>query len=76
MKNAENMQAILVANPKGGCGKTTLAVNLASCLANQNERVYLWDLPSALGAGMAQPPARLLPTIRRLDEQNDTQLPW
>lgn len=76
MKNAENMQAILVANPKGGCGKTTLAVNLASYLASQNERVYLWDLDrqrSALEWLNLRPAS--LPTIRRLDEGDDTQLP-
>jgi len=38
------MRAILVANPKGGCGKTTLAVNLAGFLANRGERISLWDL--------------------------------
>ena len=38
------MRAILVANPKGGCGKTTLAVNLAGFLASRGERTSLWDL--------------------------------
>ncbi len=38
------MRAILVANPKGGCGKTTLATNLAGYLARQNQRVVMWDL--------------------------------
>lgn len=38
------MRAILVANPKGGCGKTTLAVNLAGMLASRGERTSLWDL--------------------------------
>jgi chromosome partitioning protein len=38
------MQAILVANPKGGCGKTTLATNLAGYFANQGNRVTLCDL--------------------------------
>ena len=38
------MRAILVANPKGGCGKTTLAVNLAGLLASRGERTSLWDL--------------------------------
>ena len=38
------MRSILVANPKGGSGKTTVAVNLASGLAGRGEDVYLWDL--------------------------------
>lgn len=38
------MRTLLVANPKGGSGKTTLATNIAGYLANRNERVTLWDL--------------------------------
>jgi chromosome partitioning protein len=38
------MRTILIANPKGGSGKTTLATNLAGYLAKQNQRVVLWDL--------------------------------
>lgn len=38
------MRTLLVANPKGGSGKTTLATNIAGYLANRNERVMLWDL--------------------------------
>jgi len=38
------MRAILIANPKGGSGKTTLATNLAGYLAKQNQRVVMWDL--------------------------------
>jgi len=38
------MRAILVANPKGGCGKTTLAVNLAGVLAREGHQTFLWDL--------------------------------
>lgn len=34
----------MVANPKGGCGKSTLAVHLASWFARQDEIVYLGDL--------------------------------
>ncbi|NKB75594.1 MAG: AAA family ATPase [Gammaproteobacteria bacterium] len=35
------MKKILIVNPKGGCGKTTIAANLASYYA-------LWDVPVAL----------------------------
>jgi len=38
------MRTILIANPKGGSGKTTLAINLAGYLAKQNQRVVMWDL--------------------------------
>lgn len=38
------MRTILIANPKGGSGKTTLATNLAGYLAKQNQRVVLRDL--------------------------------
>ena len=35
---------ILVANPKGGSGKTTLATNLSSVLSHDGNQVVLWDL--------------------------------
>ena len=38
------MKSVLIANPKGGAGKTTLATNLAGYFANQGERVTLCDL--------------------------------
>ncbi|MES2772013.1 MAG: ParA family protein [Pseudomonadota bacterium] len=38
------MRAILVANPKGGAGKTTLATNLAGHYANAGHSVSLCDL--------------------------------
>lgn len=38
------MKSILIANPKGGSGKTTLSVNIAGYLANQGQRVALLDL--------------------------------
>ena len=37
------MQTILVANPKGGSGKTTLATNVAGWLAGKRQRVALAD---------------------------------
>jgi chromosome partitioning protein len=40
------MQTILVANPKGGSGKTTLATNVAGWLAGKRQRVVLRDLDS------------------------------
>lgn len=38
------MKTILVANPKGGSGKTTLSVNIAGYLANRGRHVALLDL--------------------------------
>mgnify|MGYP000952839431 CR=1 FL=1 len=39
-----DMRAVLVANPKGGAGKTTLATNLSGYFANQGRKVTLCDL--------------------------------
>jgi chromosome partitioning protein len=64
------MRAILVANPKGGSGKTTLATNLAGCLAHAGDAVCLWDLDrqhSSLEWLKLRP--SYLPRIVRLDQR-------
>lgn len=38
------MRAVLVANPKGGAGKTTLATNLSGYFANEGQKTTLCDL--------------------------------
>jgi chromosome partitioning protein len=65
------MRSVLVANPKGGSGKTTLATNLAGYLASAREVVCLWDLDrqhSALEWLKLRPGH--LPAILRLDERD------
>ncbi len=38
------MRVIAIVNQKGGCGKTTTTVNLAGCLADDEQRVLVVDL--------------------------------
>jgi len=38
------MKAILIANPKGGSGKSTLSTNIAGYLASRGQRVAMLDL--------------------------------
>jgi len=66
------LRTIMIVNPKGGCGKTTLATNLAGCFASQGARVTLVDCDpqaSSLAWLSARPGNR--PTINGLAGWND-----
>jgi chromosome partitioning protein len=47
------MRTIAIVNQKGGCAKTTTAVNLAGCLAEDGARVLLVDLDPQAHATLA-----------------------
>ena len=51
------MKTIAIVNQKGGCGKTTVSINLASALAEAGQRVLLVDMDpqSHCAVGLAVP---------------------
>ena len=71
------MRKIMVANPKGGCGKSTLSVHIASWFARHDEVVFLGDLDRQQSSRhwLAARPADL-PLIRHWEVfGDDFQLP-
>jgi chromosome partitioning protein len=70
------LKTILIANPKGGSGKTTLSVNIAGFLANRGQRVALLDLDhhqQSASLWLAMRPDNL-PPIRTLDSKKEEAL--
>ncbi len=66
------MKAILIANPKGGSGKTTLSTNIAGYLAARGHQVALLDLDRQKSATLwlAQRSPQL-PPIRALHSEGE-----
>ncbi len=66
------MRSVLIVNPKGGCGKTTVSTNLAGGLAALGNKVLLLDLDRQQSAmtwlGMRPPHC---PPIRGLERKQD-----
>jgi len=72
------MKAILIANPKGGSGKTTLSVNIAGHLANCGKRVAMLDLDRQQSSALwldtrpaGLPPVRALNAKKEHAHPND-----
>ena len=66
------MRAILIANPQGGSGKTSLATNLAGYLAKQGQRVVMLDLdPQKSSLDWLSLRAHELPTISGIGSEQE-----
>jgi chromosome partitioning protein len=73
------MKAILIANPKGGSGKTTLSTNIAGYLAASGLRVALLDLDRQKSATqwLANRPLNLPPIeLIQSDIEKNSPLDW
>jgi chromosome partitioning protein len=59
------MRTIAVVNQKGGCGKTTVSINLASALAELGQRILLVDMDpqSHCAVGLAVPEEQIEQSI-------------
>jgi chromosome partitioning protein len=70
------MQRIVVLNPKGGSGKTTIAINLASYLASRGHRPVLMDFDpqgsSVRWAKKRQPGQPPIPVIAAFEKDSRT----
>ena len=59
------MRTIAVVNQKGGCGKTTVSINMASALAELGQRILLVDMDpqSHCAVGLAVPEEQIEQSI-------------
>ena len=70
------MKAILIANPKGGSGKTTLSTNIAGYLAARGQRVAILDLDRQKSATQwlaSRPPS--FPSIELMHAEGEKSAP-
>jgi chromosome partitioning protein len=73
------VKAILIANPKGGSGKTTLATNIAGYIASRGQRAAILDLDRQKSATQwlaNRPPGLSSIELIQSEVQRDSPVDW